>query len=132
MKRIKSKTLLCILTLVSILLLAILIMMLFCKSSGMEPRIGSSQSEIEYLLVEVLEDSSNCSDFYTIDSVLIDGGVIKVVLSEHYLHNVKLVSKDTDEAFDEADCLYAIIDYIGVFGWELQIINDDLLYFIRQ
>lgn len=88
------------------------------------------EKEVKYLLMETSDDMNKCSDALAVDSALIDGGVIRVSLSKDYIKVIKLVGEEA-LGLDSIECLYRIISYVGVFGWELREKEDGVYFFVK-
>ena len=131
MKALKLKSLLGMLAASSLLISAVLIFISIRLCVPSKATVGSQPSEVRYLIAEITDDENECSDSLQLDSRLIEGGVIKVAATEYYLKTANLLEEDAETPLDAADCMYRIISYAGIFGWELRECSDNLLYFVH-
>lgn len=131
MKTLKLKTLLGILSVSSLLIFATLIFISIRLCVPSKASVGTQQNEVRYLIAEITDDKGACSDSFQLDSRLIEGGVIKVAATEYYLRTANLLEENVEAPLDASDCMYRIISYAGIFGWELRECNGNLLYFVH-
>lgn len=87
--------------------------------------------EIQYLTVSLEQSNKNLSTSDEIDSILIDGGVLRVILSKEYIENCGLSIKNPTKVDSPIECLNVLLNYIGVFGWDMIETNGDIIYFSR-
>lgn len=89
------------------------------------------RNEIQYLSVYLKTDDKILSSPEEIDSILLNGGVVRVELSKDYFEKTGLKVGKNFKYETPIDYFNLLINYIGGFGWSMIEINDDMLYFSR-
>lgn len=92
----------------------------------------SYQEEIQYLTVCLEKSIINLSSLESLDSILINGGVIRIALSRDYLVDLGMVKEMENGVETEIDYLNLFLNYVGAFGWRLVERNNDIFFFSRD
>lgn len=116
-----------VLLIVCILCVVVLIILLSLDKPNL-----NNQSEIQYLTVYLADEIDDSDKVEEIDSILIEGGVIKTSLSKEKLVDTGLLENSNINNLSPIDYLNSLLNYIGAFGWRLIEINDDIMHFYRS